>query len=138
VRAGWLLGAATLVVVGLQVAVARRTLRDFAPPELAAAQREASFLSGHLAPDEAVLAVTTSYWSWFSARPSVYLVIADESRFDAVMRRLKVKWAALPTSRLDEFAARYPERTLPRSLVFDHADSTTDVTVYSVHAEAIP
>jgi hypothetical protein len=82
--------------------------------------------------------VTTSYWSWFSQRPSVHLVIADEPRFNAVMRRLKVRWAALPTSRLAEFAARYPDRVLPRSLVFDHADSTRDVTVFAVHTEALP
>lgn len=138
VRAPWFLGAATLVVIVLQVAVARRTLRQFAPPELSAAQHEAAFLRERLRPDEAVLAVTTSYWSWFSQRPSVHLVIADEPRFDAVMRRLKVRYAALPTSRLAEFAERYPERTLPRSLVFDHADSARDVTVFAVRAQAAP
>jgi len=65
-------------------------------------------------------------------------VIADEPRFDAAMRRLKVRWAALPTSQLHEFAARYPGGALPRSLVYDHADSTLDVTVFSVHPEAQP
>ncbi len=137
-RAAWLLGGATLVVVVLQVAVARRTLRQFVPPELSAAQHEAAFLRERLRPNEAVLAVTTSYWSWFSRRPSVHLVIADEPRFDAVMRRLKVRYAALPTSRLAEFAERYPERALPRSLVFDHADSARDVTVFAVRTEATP
>jgi hypothetical protein len=131
-RGAWLLGSAALVVLLLQVASARRTLRHFSPPEIAAARHEAGFLHAHLAPDEAVLAVTTSYWSWFSQRPSVYLVIADEPRFDAVMRRLKVRWAALPTSRLGEFAARYPSGALPRALVFDHADSVRDVTVFAV------
>jgi 4-amino-4-deoxy-L-arabinose transferase-like glycosyltransferase len=138
VRAPWLLGAATAVIVVLEVMSARRIQREFAPPELAAAIHEAPFLRERLAPGEAVLAVTTSYWSWFSQRPSVHLVIADEPRFDAVMRRLKVRWAALPTSRLPEFAARYPEHMLPRSLVFDHADSTRDVTVFAVRAEATP
>jgi hypothetical protein len=131
-RASWLLGAAVFAVVVLQVAVARHTLRDTAPPELAAAQSEAPFLASRLAPDEAVLAVTTSYWSWFAKRNSVHLVIADEGRFDDVMRRLKVRWAALPTSRLAEFAARYPGGALPRSLTFDHADSTLDVTIFRV------
>jgi 4-amino-4-deoxy-L-arabinose transferase-like glycosyltransferase len=138
VRGAGLLAAGAAVVLVLQVAVARRSLQQFSPPELAAAQHEAAFLRDHLHPDEAVLAVTTSYWSWFSQRPSVHLVIADESSFDAVMRRLKVRYAALPTSRLAFFAHRYPEGVLPRSLVFDHADSSRDVTVFAVHAEATP
>jgi 4-amino-4-deoxy-L-arabinose transferase-like glycosyltransferase len=132
VKASALLVASTVAVVLLQVMVARRQQAEFAPPELAAARKEASFLKERLKPDEAVLAVTTSYWSWFAKRNSVHLVIADESRFDGVMRRLKVRWAALPTSRLPEFAARYPEGALPRSLVFDHADSSADVTIFRV------
>ncbi|MEP7027704.1 MAG: hypothetical protein ABI960_03835 [Candidatus Eisenbacteria bacterium] len=138
VRASWVLAGAALLVIALQVLIARRTLREFHPPEIAAAQAEASFLESHLKPDEAVLAVTTSYWSWFSQRPSVHLVIADEPRFDGAMRRLKVRWAALPTSRLAEFAARYPGGTLPRALVYDHSDSTLDVTVFAVRPEATP
>ena len=51
---------------------------------------------------------------------------------DDVMHRLKVRWAALPTSRLSEFAARYPEGALPRTLTFDHADSALDVTIFRV------
>jgi hypothetical protein len=137
-KAKTLLVAATVVVLLLQVAVARRPRAVFAPTELVAARKEAAFLRERLAPDEAVLALTTSYWSWFSERPSVYLVIADEPRFDAAMRRLKVRWAALPTSQLAEFAARYPTGALPRSLVYDHADSVADVTVFSVHPEAQP
>jgi len=137
-KASTLLGIATGVVLLLQVAVTRRALRDFAPPEIDAARKEAAFLRERLHPDEAVLAVTTSYWSWFADRPSVHLILADEPRFDAAMRRLKVRWAALPTSRLPEFAARYPGGALPRSLVYDHADSMTDVTVFSVHPEAQP
>jgi len=132
VRGAHVTAAACALVLLLQVMTARRELRQFAPPEIAAAQSEAAFLDAHLAKDEAVLAVTTSYWSWFSDRPSVHLVIADEARFDAVMDRLKVRWAALPTSRLAEFAARYPGGALPRSLVFDHADPARDVTVFAV------
>jgi hypothetical protein len=52
------------------------------------------------------------------------------------MARLKVRWAALPTSRLAEFAARYPGGVLPRALVFDHADSVRDVTVFAVRPGA--
>ena len=137
-KASTLLTAATAVVLLLQVVQARRTLRGFVPPESAAARKEAAFLRERLAPGEAVLAVTTSYWSWFADRPSVHLILADEGRFDAAMRRLKVRWAALPTSRLAEFAARYPGGALPRSLVYDHADPLTDVTVFSVHPEAQP
>jgi hypothetical protein len=62
----------------------------------------------------------------------VHLIIADPTRFAEAMTRLKVRWAALPTSRLAEYAVRYPEGRLPRSLVFDHADSTTDVTIFRV------
>jgi len=133
VPGAFLLAAATVVALAGQVRAARNIQRALVHPELAAARREAPFLDARLAPDEAVLAVTTSYWSYFAERPSVHLVLADEARFDAVMRRLKVKWAALPTSRLPEFAARYPGGALPRSLVFDHADSTTDVTIFRVN-----
>jgi hypothetical protein len=65
-------------------------------------------------------------------RSSAHLVIADEERFDAVMHRLKVHWAALPTSRLAEFAARYPGGRTPQSLVFDHSDSLREVSVHSI------
>jgi 4-amino-4-deoxy-L-arabinose transferase-like glycosyltransferase len=130
-----LLALGMVVVLASQVAAARREVRTFAPPELAAAREQAPFLEQRLAPGEAVLAVTTSYWSWFADRPSVHLVIADEARFDAIMDRLRVRWAALPTSRLAEFAARYPERRLPASLVFDHADAAHDVTVFAVRTE---
>ncbi len=136
VRGAWILGAATVLVIALQVVTARRDIARFAPPEIAAARHEASFLRERLRPDEAVLAVTTSYWSWFSQRPSVHLLIADEERFDGVMRRLNVRYAALPTSRLREFAERYPRGALPRSLVFDHADSSRDVTVFAVRPVA--
>jgi 4-amino-4-deoxy-L-arabinose transferase-like glycosyltransferase len=135
VRGAWLLGTAAMMVAALQVVAARRDVARFRPPEIGAARHEAAFLRERLRPDEAVLAVTTSYWSWFTGRPSVHLVIADAARFDAVMRRLKVRYAALPTSRLGEFAGRYPEGALPRSLVFDHADSSRDVTVFAVRTE---
>jgi hypothetical protein len=59
-------------------------------------------------------------------------VIADRERFMATVRRLRVRYAALPTSRLAEFAARYPGGSLPASLVLDHEDPRHDVTVFRV------
>jgi 4-amino-4-deoxy-L-arabinose transferase-like glycosyltransferase len=131
------LGATALVFL-LQFASARRTQATFHPPELDAARREAAFLRARLKPDEAVLAVTTSYWSWFADRPSVHMILSDTPRFDAAMTRLKVRWAALPTSRLAEFAARSPGGQLPPALVFDHADTTVDISIFEVHPEGKP
>jgi len=93
-RIGWALRLAAVVLV-LQVAVARRTLAPYAQPELAAAQKEAAFLSERLAPDEALLAVTTSYWSYFTRRPSVHLIIADPARF---AEAISEAWAGRPTA----------------------------------------
>jgi hypothetical protein len=107
-------------------------VRGYVPEELAAAAAEAPWLAARLGPDEALLAVTTSYWSWFTDRASVHLPIADEAAFMAVMRRYRVRWAALPTSRLGELAARYPGGRLPAALVPDHEDPARDVTVFSV------
>jgi 4-amino-4-deoxy-L-arabinose transferase-like glycosyltransferase len=132
VKASVVLAGAAALVLLLQVAVASRRQAALAPPELPAARREAAFLRERLAPDEAVLAFTTSFWSYFTQRPAVHLVIAEPGPFRDVMTRLKVRWAALPTSRLAEFAARYPDGRLPADLVFDHADSTTDVTIFRV------
>ena len=69
-----------------------------------------------------MIAETTSYWTWFADRASVHLPIAGEAEFMAVVRRYRVRWAALPTSRLAELAARYPEGRLPVALVRDHED----------------
>ena len=114
---------------------AARAVRSAAPtftPELAAARHEAPFLRAHVAPGEAVMAEMTSYWAWWSDRNAVYPVVADSARFADVARRLRVRYAALPTSRLAEFAARYPGGRLPAALVKDHEDPDRDVTVFEV------
>ncbi|HTM57709.1 MAG TPA: hypothetical protein VL123_04780, partial [Candidatus Udaeobacter sp.] len=91
--------------------------------EASAARREAPFLRERLAPDESVMANITSYWAWFADRPAVHIVVADSARFQDIVRRLKVRWAAIPTGQIPELAAHYPERRLPSVLVFDHADA---------------
>ncbi|MBI1798291.1 MAG: glycosyltransferase family 39 protein [Candidatus Eisenbacteria bacterium] len=101
-------------------------------PELSGARHQAAFLRAHTRPDQAVMAEATSYWAWFSDRPAVHPVVADSASFEEVMRRLNVRYAALPTSRLAEFAARYPGGRLPSALVFDHVDPADDVTVFEV------
>ena len=62
----------------------------------------------------------------------MHLVIADEPDFRATIRRLKVRMAALPTSRLAVFAARFPGGRLPPELVLERSDPALDVTVFSV------
>ena len=124
--------AALFATAGLQSRRVSRDIRGSTSPEIAAAIAESPVIASHLAPGESLMAVTTSYWSWFSDRPSVHLVIADERGFMAVVRRYRVRWAALPTSRLAEFAARYPGGRLPAALVLDHADPERDVTVFAV------
>jgi len=124
-----------LALVLLLVAVAVRTVSSVGPaqsPELAAARAEAPFLRAHLAPGEAVMAETTSYWAWFADRPAVHPVVADPARFESVMRRLRVRYAALPTSRLAEFAARSPGGKLPEALILDHANAACDISVFEV------
>jgi len=101
-------------------------------PELAAARHEAPFLRERLTPDEAVMAKTTSYWAWFTDRPAVHFVVADSVRFMETVRRLNVRWAALPTSGLDTLASRCPGGRLPAALSIDHADPDRDVTVFRV------
>jgi hypothetical protein len=103
--------------------------------ELGAARNEAAFLRAHLAPGEAVMGETTSYWAWECDRPAVHPVVADSARFGEVMSRLHVRYAALPTSRLAEFAARYPGGRLPSELVLDHADPDHDVSVFAVRGQ---
>jgi hypothetical protein len=63
-------------------------------------------------------------------------VIADDARFAEVVRRLKVRWAALPTSRIPQFAARYPGGHLPAALVVHHVDPQRDITVFQVRDAA--
>ena len=124
--------AALIAYAGRQSWQVSRDLRGYTAPEIAAAIAESPVLASRLDAGESLMAVTTSYWSWFSDRPSVHLVIADEQEFMAVVRRYRVRWAALPTSRLAEFAARYPDRRLPAALVPDHADPERDITVFAV------
>lgn len=129
--------AVVAIVTGLALAVlqtrrAGRELDGAMNPEIAAAIAEAPVIAARLAPGESVMAVTTSYWSWFADRPSVHLVIAAEPEFMAVVRRYRVRWAALPTSRLAELAARYPSGRLPAALVPDHVDPERDITVFAV------
>lgn len=116
----------------IQVAYAISGVAPTYTPELAAARAEAPFLRARLAPNEAVMAELTSYWAWWSDRPAVYPVVADSTRFLEVMRRLRVRYAALPTSRLAEFATHYPGGHLPAALVVDHAEPDLDVTVFQV------
>jgi hypothetical protein len=132
VRGVHVLIVAMAITFAVQADGTRRRVAHFLAPEVDAAIAEAPFLRTHLAPDEAVMAVTTSFYSWFADRPSVHLVIADRERFEATLRRLKVRYAALPTSRLAEFAARYPGGKLPESLTLDHEDPRHDVTVFRV------
>jgi hypothetical protein len=102
------------------------------PAEIEAAIHEAPALRAQLASDEAVMVDCTSYWAWFTDRHAVYVVVADSTRFLETVRRLKVRWAALPTALLPEYIAHYPDRRLPSILVEDHADSARGVTVYRV------
>ncbi|MBI1798809.1 MAG: glycosyltransferase family 39 protein [Candidatus Eisenbacteria bacterium] len=136
VTGGALLFATLAVTLLLQVGVARRDVRAYHDPELAATLHEAPFLRAHLAPGESVMVMKTSYWAWFTDHPAVSFTLADEPRFMEVIRRLRVRYAALPTSLLPKLAARSPSGRLPRSLVFDHADSARDVTVFRIEDPA--
>lgn len=125
--------ALTLLV---QAQMARQQVRRFQPAEIGAAIGLAPWLQAHLAPDEAVMAITTSFWSWFPDRPSVHFVIADEPRIREVVRRLRVRYAALPTSRLAELSARFPGQRLPRMFVPVRSDPALDITVFRIEADA--
>ena len=65
-------------------------------------------------------------------------MVADEARFDEVLRRLRVRYAALPTSQLELYASHYPGHRLPRALVPEHVDSANDVTIFGVRNSARP
>jgi hypothetical protein len=133
------LAAALVLLLGVQIAAARRAVADFRPGEIDAARAMAPELRARLAPDESAMVVTTSFYSWFADRPTVHLVIADEPEFVATLRRLNVKVAALPTSRLSQFAARYPGGRLPPELVFERSDPALDVTLFTVREpDAVP
>ncbi|NOT33785.1 MAG: hypothetical protein HOP12_06390 [Candidatus Eisenbacteria bacterium] len=130
--------AAAMVAALAQAVVARTALVRFAPAEIAAARAEAAFLRAHLSPDEAVMVFTTSFYSWFADRPSHYVVVADDARFESRMQRYRVRYAILPTRELESLARRYPERRLPRALVPLRSDPETGVTVFRVEAAALP
>jgi 4-amino-4-deoxy-L-arabinose transferase-like glycosyltransferase len=104
-------------------------------PEIAAARAYGPWLRARLAPGEAVMCETTSYWAWYSDRPAVYLPISDEARLRAVVRRLRVRWAALPLSRLPEFAARYPSGKLPELLAPVLEDAARDVAIFRIRPD---
>lgn len=100
------------------------------PTEIEAAIHEGPALRARLASDEAVMVERTSYWAWFTDRNAVHLVVADSVRFLESVRRLKVRWAALPTALLPDYMAHYPDRRMPSILVEDHADPARGITVY--------
>jgi hypothetical protein len=132
VRGAHLLGATFVALILLQAAAARRTAIEWTAPESLSAQSEAPFLRAHLAPDEAVMALTTSYYAYWADRPAVYVILADSSRFETEAHRLKVRYAAFPTSRLEELASHFPDGRLPLSLRIDHVDPGHDVTIFKV------
>ena len=82
------------------------------------------------------MAVRTSYWSWFSDRKSVHLVIASEPELLEVLRRLKVRYAALELSQIPTFAARYPGGRLPDVFVPLRADSGLDLAMFRIREPA--
>jgi 4-amino-4-deoxy-L-arabinose transferase-like glycosyltransferase len=136
VRGAHLLAGALVILIGVQAAIARRTLTGLRQPEIEAARALAPVLRERLGPDEAAMVITTSFYSWFSDRPTVHLVIAGEPEFLATVRRLKVRLAVLPTSRLAQLAARYPGGRLPSMLVPERSDPALDVTLFSVREPA--
>jgi len=126
-----------LLCVGLlahQIDRTRRGVSHSSTSELGAARAYGPWLSARLAPGEAVMVETTSYWAWYSDRPAVYLVISDEAGFIEVVRRHNVRWAALPTSRLEDYSERFPEGRLPPLLEPVLEDAELDVTIFRVHA----
>jgi len=133
-RGAHLLLGALAVTLALQVHAARREARSVGSLELEAARHEAPFLRAHLGSDESMMVLITSYWAWFSDRPAVHLVIADDARLAEVFRRLRVRYAALPTSRLPELAAHYPGGRLPAAFVPDHEVPELDLSVFRIVA----
>jgi 4-amino-4-deoxy-L-arabinose transferase-like glycosyltransferase len=131
-RGKHVLVASLVVLLAMQAAVARHGLQQVRPGEIEAAQALAPELRARLAPDESAMVVTTSFYAWFADRPMVHLVIADERDFMATVRRLKVRLAALPSSRLAQLAARFPAGHLPPQLVLERSDPALDVTLFSV------
>ena len=102
------------------------------PAEIEAVIHEAPAMRARLAKDEAVMVDCTSYWAWFTDRNAVHIVVADSTRFLESMRRLKVRWAVIPTALLPDLISHYPDRRLPSILVEDHVDSERGETIYRV------
>ncbi len=126
------LSATVALTLAVQAVSTRNDIKKSRFGEIDAARHEAPWLRGMLGPGEAVMVLTTSYWAWFTDRPVVSLLISDKAHFVETVRRLKVRYAALPTHRLGEYAAHYPEGRLPAALVFHHQDPAHDVTVFEV------
>ena len=131
-RGAHLLLVTLAVLLLLGPLAARRDVMKDERPENAGARAEAPFLQSHLAADEAVMALSTAYVAYWTDRPTVYLVIADPAGFLGVMRRYRVRYAVLPTSRLPDLARRYPDHRLPAALAVDHVDAAHDLTVFRV------
>ena len=133
-RSNAVLVVVALAILGPLVVAIRRPaqLERQIPTELEAARHEAPFLRAHLAPGEAAMVNVTSYWAWFTDRPAVHVVVADSARFMDTVRRLKVRWAALPTAELPALIAHYPDHRLPGALEPDHADAARGIVVYRV------
>lgn len=132
-RAAHLLVLALAVTFLAQFEFARRLFERPSRTDNVAARAAAPWIRERTSPDEAALVLTTSFFSWFSDRPTVHLVIASQDRFDEIMRRHHVRVAVLPTDRLDEYAARYPEGRLPTSLGRVADDAETGMTFFEVN-----
>lgn len=132
VRGVHLLVATCAVVAAVQVADLRRDFGRMPALEAEAARHLGPFLHAHLAPGESVMVMNTALFSWFADRPSVHFVIADEPRFMEVVRRLRVRWAALPTSVLPRLAERSPGGRLPAALEPVSVDPARDITLFRV------
>lgn len=119
----------------LQVERTRRGVPNEYHPEIEAARDYGPWLRARLAPGEALMAETTSYWAWYADRPAAHLVIADEARVREALVRLRVRWAALPARALPDLAARYPERRLPRCFEPVLEDRARDVALFRVRLD---
>jgi hypothetical protein len=136
VRGGHVLVAIAAITLGVTALAARRDTAIAGQPELDAARSEAPFLKQALGPDESIMAVRTSYWSWFSDRKSVHLVIASKPELLEVIHRLKVRYAALELSQVPTFAARYPGGRLPDVFVPLRADTALDLAMFRIREPA--
>jgi hypothetical protein len=127
--------AAVLGTGALATAQGRVRAASAYTPDDAAARAEAPFLRAALEPHEAVMCDITSYWAWYADRPAVHVVIADDERLRTVLRRLHVRFAALPEGKIEAYAARYPAGRLPAWFVPHHRDTLTGVVVYEIRIE---